>query len=107
MDFSGFRDGDAFQTEAAREGTFSNLFQLGSLRENDRVEIWAAVKCLLFDGLHTRRDMHLFEAGFAERHLSYFPQLIRQAYALQTITYAKCVVAYFREFGALLEDDAP
>ena len=75
MDFGSFRDGDAFQVIAEGEGTFSDFFQLGAFREDDRPEIMAIVECLLSNALHARRYLHLCDAGPRERTSSDLPQL--------------------------------
>ena len=73
MDFSGFRDGDALQVFAVIEGPFSDFFQLGAFRKDDRAEIMAVVECLHSDALHARRYPHLCDAAVLERTFSDLP----------------------------------
>ena len=107
MDFDSFLDGDASQIVAVGEGPRSNFFQLRALCKGSRAEIGAVVECPLSDVLYARWYLHFRKAGTLEYPLSDLSQLIRQTYILQALTSVKCPVTYFRELGALLEDDAP
>ena len=88
MDFGGFRDGDALQVFAVIEGQFSDFLQLRTLRKDDRAEIGAVVECVLSDGLHARRYLHLCDAAALERIISDLPQLraLREGHSLQVLT---------------------
>ena len=95
MDFSGFRDGDAFQVFAVIEGPFSDFLQLGALHEDDRAEI-AVGECSLSNALHARRYLHLCDAGLVERTSSDLPQLraLCKGHLLQVLTFPEGTIFY-------------